>query len=62
MANVIKFEMETFKGGIPTGWEMVEYEQGTDPVEDGLVLLDFSEAGMFGFRNPQHAFISFGEL
>ena len=58
----IKFDMESFKGGIPAGYEMVEYEEGTDPIEDGLVLLDFSEVGMFGFRNPQDAFISFWEL
>ena len=58
----IKFEMESFKGSIPAGYEMVEYEEGTDPIKDGLVLYGFDEVGMSGFRNPQHAFISWEAL
>lgn len=60
--EVRKIEMETFSGGIPSGFELVEYEEGADPVETGFVLYGFDEVGMFGLKNPQHAFVSFGEL
>ena len=53
--------METFSGGIPSGFELVEYEEGTDPVENGMILYGFDEVGMF-CENPRHAFVSFGEL
>jgi len=59
--EVQKFKMETFSGGIPSGFELVEYEEGTDPVENGMILYGFDEVGMF-CENPRHAFVSFGEL
>ena len=59
--EVRKFEMETYSGGIPSGFELVEYEEGTDPVKDGFILYGFDEVAMFGLKNPQHAFISYGE-
>ena len=37
------------------GYELVEYEAGTDPM-DGFVLLGFDEVGMF-CTNPRYAFI-----
>ena len=37
------------------GFELVEYEAGTDPM-DGFVLLGFDEVGMF-CTNPRYAFI-----
>lgn len=37
------------------GFELVEYEAGTDPM-DGFCLLGFDEVGMF-CENPRYAFI-----
>jgi len=37
------------------GFELVEYENGTDPM-DGWVLLGFDEVGMF-CEEPKYAFI-----
>jgi|TARA_B110000238_G_C15986817_1_gene378512 hypothetical protein len=37
------------------GYELVEYEAGTDPM-DGFVLLGFDEVGTF-CANPRYAFI-----
>ena len=38
-----------------SGYELVEYEAGTDPM-DGFCLLGFDEVGMF-CTNPRYAFI-----
>ena len=46
-----------FCGVIPAGFDLIEYERGTDPVEDGLVLYGFDEVAMFDFANPKHAFV-----
>lgn len=45
-------EVENFK----PGYELVEYEAGTDPIEDGFCLLEFDEIGMF-CKNPRYAFV-----
>ena len=37
------------------GFELVEYEAGTDPM-DGFCILGFDEIGMF-CKNPRYAFI-----
>ena len=37
------------------GFELVEYENGTDPM-DGFVLLGFDEVGQF-CNEPKYAFI-----
>ena len=37
------------------GFDLVEYENGTDPM-DGWVLLGFDEVGMF-CNEPKYAFI-----
>lgn len=37
------------------GFELVEYENGTDPM-DGWVLLGFDEVGQF-CKEPKYAFI-----
>ena len=58
--EVRKFDIKTFQGSIPSGFELIEYEEGTDPVENGMVLYGFDEVGMF-CENPRHAFISFGD-
>ena len=47
--------MNTFTGSIPAGFELVEYETGTDPL-DGCVLMGFDEVGAF-FRNGSHCFL-----
>ena len=38
-----------------SGYELVEYEAGTDPI-DGYCLMGFNELGMF-CDNPQYAFL-----
>lgn len=50
--------IKEFEGMVPSGFDLVEFEQGTDPA-DGLVLYGFDEVGMFGFKNPRHAFLKF---
>jgi hypothetical protein len=58
--EVIKFEMESFQGSIPSGFDLVEYEKGTDPM-DGFVLYGFDEVGMMvSPSKAAHAFISSG--
>ena len=37
------------------GWDLVEYEDGTNPL-DGFVLYGFDEVGQF-CREPKYAFI-----
>jgi len=37
------------------GWELVEYEAGTDPL-DGFSILGFDEIGSFA-TNPLYAFV-----
>ena len=47
--------IENYTGGIPAGYDLVEYEAGTDPL-DGFCLLGFDELGMF-CENPRYAFV-----
>jgi|TARA_B100001094_G_scaffold294619_1_gene315388 hypothetical protein len=47
-----------YTGGIPAGYDLVEYEAGTDPYQEGMVLYGFDEVGMFEFNCPQHAFVN----
>ena len=47
-----------YTGGIPAGYDLVEYEAGTDPYQEGMVLYGVDEVGMFGFNCPAHAFVS----
>jgi hypothetical protein len=44
-------EVKNFRAG----FELVEYENGTDPM-DGFVLLGFDEVGQF-CKEPKYAFI-----
>jgi len=37
--EIIEINMNTFTGSIPAGFEIVEYETGTNPV-DGRILTD----------------------
>jgi len=47
-----------FTGVIPAGFDLIEYERGTDPVDDGLVLYGFDEVGCLNeFDRPEHAFV-----
>ncbi len=48
--------IENYTGGIPAGYDLVEYEAGTDPMQEGMVLYGFDEIGMFEFDCPKHAF------
>ena len=53
--EIIEINMNTFTGSIPAGFELVEYETGTDPL-DGCVLLGFDEVVAF-FRNGSHCLL-----
>jgi hypothetical protein len=47
-----------FCGVIPAGFDLIEYERGTDPVEDGLVLYGFDEVdSLNAFVRPRPAFV-----
>lgn len=54
--EVIEINMNTFRGSIPAGFDLVEYEKGTDPL-DGAVLYGFDEVGMFFSNNAAHCFL-----
>ena len=54
--EVIKVDIDSISGFKP-GYELVEFELGSDPIECGFVLLGFDEIGMGGFEHPQYAFI-----
>jgi hypothetical protein len=51
----IEVNLNTFSGTIPSGFDLVEYEKGTDPL-DGCVLMGFDEVGMF-FPRGIHCFM-----
>ena len=51
-------DINTYEGDIPSGYDLVEYDYGQSPEEDSLVLYGFDEVGSFGFKRPQHAFVS----
>ena len=55
--EIINIDMNTFTGSIPAGFELVEFETGTDPL-DGVTLMGFDEVGSF-FKNGSHAFLRF---
>ncbi len=54
--EIIKIDMNTFTGSIPAGFDLVEYDLVSDPVNDGCVLYGFDEVGAF-FSNPLHCFL-----
>jgi hypothetical protein len=47
-------EVKAFKAG----WDLVEYEAGTDPL-DGCTVLGFDEIGQF-CQKPQYAWVRWG--
>jgi hypothetical protein len=49
-------DISTYKGFIPSGYDLVEYEKDTDPVE-GMVLYGFDEVGISQLPNPEYAFV-----
>ena len=49
--------IDTFEGTMPTGYELVEYQKDTNPMDYGLVLYGFDELYMFGFTKPKHCFV-----
>lgn len=53
--EIIEINMNTFRGSIPAGFDLVEYPKGTDPL-DGAVLYGFDEVGSF-FSNAAHCFL-----
>lgn len=49
-------DISTYKGFIPSGYDLVEYEKDTDPVE-GMVLYGFDEVGISQLSKPEYAFV-----
>ena len=49
--------INTFVGSIPAGFDLVEYDAGSCPLDDGMCLYGFDEVGMFGFKQPKYAFV-----
>lgn len=54
-----KIDIDTYKGDIPHGTELVVAEEGNE-IESALVLLGFDEIGYFDreFKNPVYGFLS----
>jgi len=52
-------DINDYVGSIPHLHEMVEFEKGSDPINDGIVLYGFDEIGLGGFKDPQHAMVPF---
>lgn len=53
-ANLIHVDLNKYEGRIPRGYDLVEYESGSDPLS-GLVLLGFDEVGIF--ESPSWVFM-----
>mgnify|MGYP003624475983 CR=1 FL=1 len=55
--------IETFRGVLPVGEDLVVYERGEDPC-DGLVLYGFDEVGLYDgeFTHPEYCFIAEGRI
>ena len=56
--NFIGINIGLWDGPIPLGHTFVIHERGGDP-DDGLVLYDFSEVGLFDheFNKPTYSFV-----
>jgi len=54
--ETIAVNLNTFSGTIPSGFDLVEYAVGTDPLDDCCVLYGFDEVGMF-FPKGIHCFM-----
>ena len=57
LETILIENINTFRGSRPAGFDLVEYEKGTDPEEEGLVLYGFDELYTMGFKKPQHCFM-----
>ena len=55
-AKLIHVDLNKYKGHIPSGYDLVEYESGSDPMS-GLVLYGFDEVGMFNLKSPAWVFM-----
>ena len=53
-------DINTYTGYIPGGYDLFEYEDGTDPL-DGIVLYGFDEVGLTAVPNAKYAFIKLAE-
>ena len=56
--KMIEMDIKTFKGIVPTGYDLVVYEKEGDPL-NGMVLYDFSEVGDFDnyYIEPVYCFL-----
>tara|TARA_R110000764_G_scaffold224368_1_gene313503 strand:+ start:45 stop:275 length:231 start_codon:yes stop_codon:yes gene_type:complete len=66
--NIIENRVQTigninnYQGGIPAGYDLVEYQKFTDPTK-GFVLHGFDEIGMcIDPSNASYAFVWIGEF
>ena len=60
LETILIENINTFRGSRPAGFDLVEYEKGTDPM-DGFVLYGFDEIGMMvPPSKAAHAFVSTG--
>ena len=55
--EIINIDMNTFTGSIPAGFELIEFQPGTDPL-DGITIMGFDEVGSF-ITNGSHCFVKF---
>jgi len=54
-AETIEIDIDKYEGRIPSGYMLVEYNRGDNPL-NGCLLYGFDEVGI-GFPNPAWAFI-----
>jgi|TARA_R110000796_G_scaffold80494_3_gene178214 hypothetical protein len=59
MTDIIHIQnIHSFIGSVPDGYDLVEFEKGTEP-DDGFLLYGFDEVGLSGLKPAlvAHAFI-----
>ena len=56
--KMIEMDIKTFKGIVPTGYDLVVYEKEGDPL-NGMVLYGFDEVGDFDsyYIEPTYCFL-----
>jgi hypothetical protein len=60
LETILIEDINTFRGSRPAGFDLIEYEKGTDPM-DGFVLYGFDEIGMMvPPSKAAHCFMSTG--
>ncbi len=59
-SHIIVIDIDTFRGSIPAGHDLVIAEAGDRRGRTAIVLYGFDEVGMFDadFQNPVYAFLA----